>query len=147
MFLDLITLPLRVAALTTRVGVHVAVDALATVADRLAVPRPEPLATRRSVWGVEFVSVPAQTPPAEPDAGAQDGAATSVHVDEPWDGYGGMNAHDVIHRLTAASAEEAVAVELYERSHGKRKTVLAAADRRLRRRPAPEARHEALKAA
>jgi hypothetical protein len=154
MLRNLITLPLRVAAFTTRVGVLVAVDALATgmtVADRLielAVPRPKQVATPRSVWSVEVVSIPSQTPPAEPaepaadeqaapvessaDTGTQDGAASSVEVDEPWEGYGGMNAHDVIHRLAASTTEEAVMVERYERSHGERKTVLAAAERRLR---------------
>lgn len=166
MFRDLITLPLRVAASTIRVGMHVAVDALAvgvTIADglvELTVPRPKQVATSGSVWSVEVVSIPAQSPPAEPDAGAQDaaeesfadadaqdaaeesfadadagaqdGAASSVHVEEPWKGYGGMNAHDVIHRLTVVGTEEAAAVELYERSHGTRKTVLAAAERRLR---------------
>jgi hypothetical protein len=171
MLRDLITLPLRVAAFTTRVNVHIAVEALAAgviVADRLielAVPREEQLATRRSAWSVGVASAPAQTPPAEPsaepaepaadeqaapvessadadaqdgawesfaDAGAQDGAASSVPVDEPWEGYEGTNAHDVIHRLAAASAEEAAVVESYERSHGKRKTVLAAAERRQR---------------
>jgi hypothetical protein len=132
-----------------------------TIADRLielTVPRPKQVATPGSVWSVEVVSIPAQTPPAEPaddeqaapvesfadagaqdgaggsfaDAGAQDGAASSAHVEEPWTGYGGMNAHDVIHRLAVASTEEAAVVELYERSHGTRKTVLAAAERRLR---------------
>ncbi|HEX5899082.1 MAG TPA: hypothetical protein VFY32_06750 [Solirubrobacteraceae bacterium] len=175
MFRDLITLPLRVAASSTRVGMHVAVDALAvgvTIAYRLVeltVPRPKQVATSGSVWSVEVVSIPVQSPPAEPaadeqaapvesfadaaaqngaeesvaDADAQDGAeesvadaqdaaASSVHVEEPWKGYGGMNAHDVIHRLTVASTEEAAAAELYERSHGTRKTVLAAAERRLR---------------
>jgi hypothetical protein len=44
-----------------------------------------------------------------------------------------MNAHEVIHRLSGASPEEAAVVELYERQHGTRKTVLAAAERRLRR--------------
>jgi hypothetical protein len=190
MFRDLITLPLRVAASSTRVGMHVAVDTLAvgvTIAYRLVeltVPRPKQVATSGSVWSVEVVSIPVQSPPAEPaadeqaapvesfaDAGAQNGAeesvadadaqdaaeesfadadaqdaaeesvadadardaaASSVQVEEPWKGYGGMNAHDVIHRLTVASTEEAAAAELYERSHGTRKTVLAAAERRLR---------------
>ena len=44
-----------------------------------------------------------------------------------------MNAHDVIHRLAVAGTEEAAVVERYERSHGTRATVLAAAERRLRR--------------
>jgi hypothetical protein len=119
----------------------------------------QPVATRCSSGSVQVLAVPAEaTPepaaepaPAEPtpepvadepavlyasfaDAGAEDGAGAMVEVDEPWDGYAHMNAHEVIHRLTGASAEEAAVVELYERGHGKRKTVVAAAERRLRRR-------------
>jgi hypothetical protein len=163
---ELITLPLRVAASTTRFGVHVAFDALAAgfiVTERLislALPEPEPpAATPSSSWSVEVLAVPAETPPAqaaaaepaaepasaEPDAGAEsdvlvesfadagaeDGAGATVEIDEPWEGYAHMNAHDVIQHLTGASAEEAAVVELYEHEHGKRKTVLAAAERRL----------------
>jgi hypothetical protein len=55
MLRDLIALALRVAAFTTRVGMHVAVDALAAgvnIADRLielTVPRPKHVATPGSV--------------------------------------------------------------------------------------------------
>jgi hypothetical protein len=168
---ELITLPLRVAASTTRFGVHVAFDVLAAgfiVTERLislALPEPEsPAATPSSSWSVEVLAVPAETPPpqaaaakpaagpasAEPDAGAEadvlvesfadagaeDGAGANVEIDEPWDGYAHMTAHEVIHHLTDASAEEAAVVELYEHKHGKRKSVLAAAERRLRQRVA-----------
>lgn len=130
---DLITLPLRVAAFTTRIGVHLAVNALPvgfTVTERLielATPRPEQSVGRRSSFSVEVLAVPAEDPSVEPPAGA------STQVSEPWAGYAQMNAHEVIHHLTGATAEEAAVVELYERSHSKRKTVLAAAERRLRR--------------
>jgi hypothetical protein len=126
----------------------------------LALPEPESPAAARSCWSVEVLAVPAEAPPAqagaaepaaepasaEPDvaaesdvlvesfadAGAEDGAGATVEVDEPWEGYAHMNAHEVIHHLTGASAEEAAVVELYEHEHGKRKTVVAAAERRLR---------------
>jgi hypothetical protein len=72
---------------------------------------------------------------AEP--GAEDGPGASVHVVEPWKGYGHMTADDVVARLAAASREELVAVELYERLHRGRRTVLTAAGRQLRRASAP----------
>jgi hypothetical protein len=68
---------------------------------------------------------------AEP--GAEEGVGAAVHVREPWKGYGQMTAKDVVARLTGASREELAAVELYERAHRSRRTVLAAADRGLRR--------------
>jgi hypothetical protein len=67
------------------------------------------------------------------DPGAEDGPGASVHIQEPWRGYGRMTANDVIARLTSASREELAAVALYERAHRDRQTVLAAADRELRR--------------
>jgi hypothetical protein len=44
-----------------------------------------------------------------------------------------MTANDVIARLPDASPEELAAIELYEHAHRDRKTVLAAAERELRR--------------
>jgi hypothetical protein len=66
------------------------------------------------------------------DPGAEDGAGAAVHVEEPWKGYAHMTADDVIAHLADASREELAAVELYERAHRARKTVMAAADRQLR---------------
>lgn len=68
---------------------------------------------------------------AEP--GAEEGAGASVHVQEPWNGYREMTANEVIARLAKASREELAAVELYERGHRDRQTIVAAADRQLRR--------------
>jgi hypothetical protein len=66
------------------------------------------------------------------EPGAEDGAGAAVEVDEPWPGYADMNANAVIARLRKASAAELALVELYERAHKHRKTVLAAAERRHR---------------
>jgi hypothetical protein len=66
---------------------------------------------------------------AEP--GAEDGAGAQVHIAEPWAGYRELRAADVISRLAAASAEELAAIELYELSGRKRRTVIAAAQREL----------------
>ena len=77
---------------------------------------------------------------AEP--GAEEGAGAAVHVDEPWKGYGHMAASDVIVRLADASREELAAVVLYEGLHRRRRTVLAAAERQLRRATTPGPEHE-----
>jgi hypothetical protein len=67
---------------------------------------------------------------AEP--GVEDGAGAEVHVDEPWPGYERMNAKQVISRLATASRAELAAVELYERGHRGRQTIMAAVARQLR---------------
>ena len=66
------------------------------------------------------------------DPGAEEGAGATVHVEEPWAGYGQMPAKEIVARLPSASSEELAALELYERAHRSRRTVLAAADRQLR---------------
>lgn len=67
------------------------------------------------------------------EAGAEDGAGAEVHVAEPWDGYRELAADDVIDRLGGATSAELAAVELYEQSHRRRRTVLAAVQRELAR--------------
>ena len=74
---------------------------------------------------------------AEP--GAEDGAGAEVEVDEPWEGYGEMNAKSVIARIREAGAVEVALVELYERAHKRRKTVLDAAGRRHKEISGPPA--------
>lgn len=67
---------------------------------------------------------------AEP--GAEDGAGAEIHIEEPWDGYGEMNAKQIVARLSSATAAEMAAVQLYESSHRRRQTILNAAQRELR---------------
>jgi hypothetical protein len=67
------------------------------------------------------------------EEGAEDGAGPELHIDEPWEGYDRMAAVEVCDRLTAATAELAAAVELYEATHRGRRSVLEAAGRALRR--------------
>ena len=67
------------------------------------------------------------------EEGAEDGAGAELHVEAPWDGYDRMTAADIRDRLTAASAAEAAAVELYESAGKSRSSVLDAAGRALRR--------------
>jgi hypothetical protein len=63
-------------------------------------------------------------------AGAEDGASAQLQVDEPWDGYDDLTADQVITRIGQADAAELAVIELYERSHKQRRTVLNAAERR-----------------
>jgi len=67
---------------------------------------------------------------AEP--GAEEGAGAEVHVDEPWPEYERLEAADIVARLERADPAELAAVELYERTHRARQTVLTAAEDRLR---------------
>jgi hypothetical protein len=61
------------------------------------------------------------------DPGAEDGPGAQLSVDEPWDGYSKMKAADIVDRLAAATPAEVAVVQLYESTHRRRKTVLAAA--------------------
>ena len=67
------------------------------------------------------------------EAGAEDGAGAELTVEAPWDGYDQMTAADIRDRLSAATAVEAAAVELYERTGKNRRTVIDAAARVLSR--------------
>ena len=68
----------------------------------------------------------------EAEPGAEDGAGAAVRVQPPWEGYERMAAREVIARLGDATPAELAAVELYERTHRSRQTVLEAAERRLK---------------
>jgi hypothetical protein len=78
------------------------------------------------------VSEEAELVREEAEPGAEDGAGAAVRVQPPWEGYERMAAREVIARLGDASAAELAAVELYERNHRSRQTVLEAAERRLK---------------
>ena len=66
------------------------------------------------------------------EAGAEEGAGAELHVELPWDGYGGMTAAEVWVRLADADPEVAAVVKLYEAAHKRRSSVIEAADRRMR---------------
>lgn len=68
---------------------------------------------------------------AEP--GAEDGAGAEIRIAEPWEGYAQLKAADVVAGLADRDPAELAAVELYELAHRKRRTVVAAAQRELRR--------------
>jgi hypothetical protein len=66
------------------------------------------------------------------EEGAEDGAGAELTVEAPWEGYDQMTAADIRDRLSAATAVEAAAVELYETTGKNRRTVIDAAARALR---------------
>jgi hypothetical protein len=66
------------------------------------------------------------------DPGAEDGPGATIEAEPPWDGYGVMHADDLVARIADADEAELFVLELYERAHKSRQTVLAAAERRLR---------------
>ncbi|HET8978534.1 MAG TPA: hypothetical protein VFN87_10265 [Solirubrobacteraceae bacterium] len=90
-------------------------------------PAPEPRHVDAEVELVEEVAEP----------GAEEGAGAQLRIAEPWDGYGSMKAADVVDRLATATPEELAAVELYEVSGRNRKSVVAAAQRALKRASPP----------
>jgi hypothetical protein len=108
-----------------------------------APPEPAPSAPAEPFpppWEAETVPPPAPAHVSEEpqlveefaEPGAEDGVGAAVHVEEPWEGYGQLTADQVVARMAAASREVLAAVALYEGAHRGRKTVLAAAHRRLR---------------
>ncbi|HEY2441119.1 MAG TPA: hypothetical protein VGI07_12860 [Solirubrobacteraceae bacterium] len=72
---------------------------------------------------------------AEP--GAEDGAGAQLRIAEPWEGYRTMTAADVIDRLSSVSVEVLATVELYELAGRNRRSVVAAAQRALKRASPP----------
>ena len=157
----LLTLPLRVAVGAARLGLGVAerlLEALLPGAESSpsaapgAEPAPpaertEPLrARRRTPQPMRPAEPAAPAEPPEPehvseepvlvaevaDAGAEDGPGPAISVAEPWDGYRAMKADEVVARIAEASREELAVIELYEGTHRRRKTVLAAAERQLK---------------
>lgn len=72
---------------------------------------------------------------AEP--GAEDGAGAQIEIDPPWEGYDDMAAQAVIARIAESEPAALAVVQLYEGTHKSRRTVLAAAERRLREQSPP----------
>lgn len=64
------------------------------------------------------------------DAGAAEGAGATIHIGEPWSGYGRLRARDITAQLATAGAATLAVVKLYEATHRKRRTVLEEIDRR-----------------
>jgi hypothetical protein len=87
-----------------------------------------------SVGGPVHIEAEETLVAAVADPGAEEGAGAQVHVDPPWQGYNKMRSRDIVERLAVESAAVLSVVELYERSHRGRRSVLEAAERELARR-------------
>jgi hypothetical protein len=74
---------------------------------------------------------------AEP--GAEDGAGAEIEIAEPWDGYSHQDARTIVRELAGAGREALAAVELYEGTHKRRRSVSEAAGRRLKELSGPTA--------
>ena len=66
------------------------------------------------------------------EEGAEDGAGAEVHIDPPWDGYDDMTAAQIQQRLADSDREVVATVSLYEGMRRGRRSVVRAADKRLR---------------
>jgi hypothetical protein len=91
---------------------------LPDLVEDLDLPAPEP--TRADAARIREERREAETTPESPGA--------EVRVDEPWQGYRAMTAPDVIDRLRVADDATRAVVRLYESTHRRRKTVLAATE-------------------
>ena len=69
------------------------------------------------------------------DPGAVNGAGAQIRVAEPWPGYAGMTARQVMARLASAGSTELLAVRMFESSHRGRGSVLSAIEDKLRGTP------------
>ena len=65
------------------------------------------------------------------DVEIADGIHTDWNVQEPWDGYRGANAGEIIEALERCNPAQLAVVRMYESNNRARKTVLEAADREL----------------
>ena len=103
-------------------------------------PAPPPAESLQAPASPPHVSAEPTLVTESADVGAEEGAGPELHVAEPWKGYADMKASEVASRLAEATPEDVAVVQLYETAHQSRKTVLAAAERRLKRvEPGPAA--------
>jgi hypothetical protein len=91
-------------------------EPLPDAVEDLDLPAPEP--TRGDAARVREERREAETTPESPGA--------EIRVEEPWEGYRAMTAPDVIDRLRIADDATKAVVRLFEATHRKRKTVIAA---------------------
>jgi hypothetical protein len=103
-------------------------------------PRPIPGAAATPSPEPSLVSEEPALVAQSADPGAEDGAGPEIDVAEPWPGYGAGRVAEVVARLARASAEEVAVAQLYENRHRRRRSVLAAAERRLKLLSSPARR-------
>jgi hypothetical protein len=112
-----------------------AVEAVGPVEPVRPVDSVEPVRPVDPVDPAEPVHVDAEAEIVEEvaDPGAEDGAGAQVHVAPPLHGYDALRAADVVARLRGADIAQLGAIELYEQTHRRRRTVLEAVARELKR--------------
>lgn len=66
------------------------------------------------------------------DAGAEDGAGAQIGIGEPWVGYRGMHAPEIVDRIALADTAELALVQLFEAANRNRVTVIRAVEDRLK---------------
>jgi hypothetical protein len=66
------------------------------------------------------------------EEGAEQGAGAQIDIEAPWEGYDGMTAAQIQKRISGADSAMVAAVSLYEGSRRGRRSVIDAADRRLK---------------
>jgi hypothetical protein len=98
----------------------------------VAPEEPAPPSVAPELAQPEHVSEEPELVEAFSEPGAEEGAGAEVHVQEPWEGYERANVKEIVARLQTATPAELGAVQLYERGHRGRQTVLAAVERQLR---------------
>jgi hypothetical protein len=119
-----------------------AMDDLAAFAPDLAVIVEVDPEVEDDVWLDEIppdiVYVDGDDSTSEPEAPdvelVEETAGASIHLAAPFAGYDALRAVDVIARLAGSDAATLGAIELYEQSHRRRRTVLDAIAREARRR-------------
>jgi outer membrane biosynthesis protein TonB len=100
-------------------------------------PRPTPAPEPPPAPEPSHVSTEPELVEESAEPGAEDGAGAQVRIGEPWPGYRGLKARDVVARLPFATREELAAVELFERAGANRKSVVVAAQRALKKASPP----------
>jgi hypothetical protein len=93
----------------------------------------ETIVMERPVLPEEPVEVEEELVGTFAERGAEDPPGPEIEVAEPWDGYDRMTAAAIRSRLESEPVAVAGVVELYERTHKKRKSVIEAAERAQRR--------------
>jgi WS/DGAT/MGAT family acyltransferase len=99
--------------------------------------RAETIVMERPVFPEPPIEVEAELVESSAEQGAEEPPGPEIAIAEPWEGYRRMAAADIRDRLQSADIATAGMVEIYERAHKRRKSVIEAAERAQRREPPP----------
>ena len=93
---------------------------------------PEPVAAELGLEDGHLVT-DAELVRESADPAAADGAGAEIRVEPPWPNYDALKAADIVARLRGTDPAQLAAIELYESTHRKRRTVTEAVRRESRR--------------